>query len=86
MWAHNEVDRALHLVISRVHQVGDAKRFPQALGFESLDLFLSVSQQGPCLTATEECLLQLELACEADDVASPDLAIAAILRQCLCKW
>ena len=53
------------------------KKFPQTLGFESLDPFLAVSKRGPCLTATEEDesdkrLVQLELACEADGVASPD--------------
>ena len=33
---------------------GDVKKFPWALGFESLDPFLRVSKQGPCFTAIEE--------------------------------
>ena len=53
------------------------EKFPQALGFEGLDPSFRVSKQGPCFTATEEDggdtrLAQLELACEADGVASPD--------------
>ena len=58
-------------------QVGDAEKFPQALGFESLDPFFRVSKQGPCFTAIEENggdkrLVKLELACEAIGVAPPD--------------
>ena len=30
------------------------EKFPHALGFESLDLFLKVSEQGLCLTGVEE--------------------------------
>ena len=57
--------------------VEDAEKFPQALGFQSLDPFLTVSKQGPCFTAIEEDggdkrLVELELACEADGAASPD--------------
>ena len=52
------------------------EKFPQALGFESLDPFLRVSEQGPCFTAIEEDrndrLVELTLACEADGVAPPD--------------
>ena len=40
--------------IGLVLQVGDAEKFPQALGYESLDPFFRVSKQGPCLTAMEE--------------------------------
>ena len=43
-----------HPVVGLVLQVGDAEKFPQALGFESLDPFLRVSEQGPCFTAIEE--------------------------------
>ena len=48
-------------------QVGEAEKFPHALGFESLDRFFRVSKQGPCFTATEEeggdkKTLQLEVA------------------------
>ena len=58
-------------------QVGDAEKFLQALGFGDLDPFLRVSKQSPCLIAIEEDggdkrLVELELACEADDVAPPD--------------
>ena len=60
-----------------VLQVGDAEKFPHALGIESLDPFFAVSKQGPCFTATEEDggdkkTLQLEVACEADGVAPLD--------------
>ena len=66
---------APHPVVGVVLQVGDAERFPQAFGFEGLDPFLRVSEQGPiCFTAIEEDggdkrLVELELACEADGVA-----------------
>ena len=36
---HNEVDLAPHQVVGLVLHVGDVEKFPQALGFESLDLF-----------------------------------------------
>ena len=45
---------APHPVVGLVLQVGDAKKFPQALGFQSLDPFFRVSKQGPCFIATEE--------------------------------
>ena len=35
-------------------QEGDTKKFPHALGFESMDPFFRVSKQGPCFTAIEE--------------------------------
>ena len=52
-------------------QVGDAERFPLALGFESLDLFLTDNKQGRCFTAIEEDgddkrLVELAIVCEAD--------------------
>ena len=64
---HKGVDLAPHLVVGLVFQVGDAEKFPQALAFESLDLFLRVSEQGPCFTAVredggDERPVQLELA------------------------
>ena len=37
-----------------MRQVGDVEKFPQALGFESLNLFFRVSKQGLCFTAIEE--------------------------------
>ena len=59
-------------------KVGDAEKFPQALGFESLDFApppLRVSKQGLCFTDIEgnggdKRLVQFELASEAD--APPD--------------
>ena len=48
-WAYKEVDQALHPVIGLVLRVGEVEKFPQALGLESLDPFLRVSKQGPCL-------------------------------------
>ena len=67
LWSHKEVDLAPHPVVSLVLQVGDAEKFPQALGFEGL---------GPCFTATVEDggdkrLEELELACDADGVPPP---------------
>ena len=44
----------LHPDIGLELQVGDAEKFPQALGFENLDPFLRVTKQGPCFTAIEE--------------------------------
>ena len=66
---HKEVDLAPHPVGGLVLQVGDAEKFPQALGFEGLGPFFRVSKQGPCLTAMEEeggekRLVELELACK----------------------
>ena len=78
---HKEVDLAPHPVVGLVLQVGDdAEKFPQALGFEILDPFcLRVSKQGPCFTAvvedgSDKRLVQFELACKADSVASQDPA------------
>ena len=39
LWTRKEVDLAPHPVVGLVLQVGDAEKFPQALGFEGLDLF-----------------------------------------------
>ena len=63
---HKGVDLALHPVVGLVLQVGDAEKFPQALGFEGLGPFFRVSKQGPCFTAREEDggdkrLVELEL-------------------------
>ena len=81
LWTHKEVDLAPHPVVGLVLQVGDAEKFPQALGFNGLDpfvfVFWSVSKQSPCFTAVEQeegvlRLVQIELACEVDGVAPPD--------------
>ena len=74
---HMGVDLALHPVVGLVLQVGDAEKFPHALGFESLDPLFRVSKHGPFFTAIEEDggdrrLVELKFACEADGVASPD--------------
>ena len=77
LWAHKEVDLTPQTVVGFVLQVGDMEILP-ALGFESLDpFFFRVSKQGPCFTSIKEDggdkrLVQLELACKADGVASPD--------------
>ena len=76
LWTHKEVDLASHPVVGLVLQVGDVKKFPQALGFKSLDPFFS-QQVGSVFTAIEEDggdkrLVELELTCEADSVAPPD--------------
>ena len=50
LWTHKEVDLAPHPVICFLLQVEDAGKFPQALGFESLDpfffFFCRVGKQG----------------------------------------
>ena len=46
LWTHKEVDLALHPVVGLVIQVGDAEKFPHALGFESLDPFFRVRKHG----------------------------------------
>ena len=71
---HKKVDLAPHPVVGLVLQVGDAEKFPQALGFESLDpLQLSrvyVSQPQRRMEVTR--LVRVELACETDGAALPD--------------
>ena len=42
---HKGVDLAPHPVVGLVLQVGNAEKFPQALGFEGLDPILRVSKQ-----------------------------------------
>ena len=54
LWAHKNVDLASHPVVGFVFQARDAEEFLQALGFETLDLFLGVSEQVPCLTTIQE--------------------------------
>ena len=49
-----EVDLSPHPVTGLVLQVGDAEKFPLALGFESLGHLFSVSKQGPSFTAIKE--------------------------------
>ena len=69
------------------------RRFPQALGFESLDTLFRVNKRGPRFTALEgdggdKRLVQLELVCEAGGVAPPDpvnLAIAAAAEAILTR-
>ena len=74
LWTNKEVDLAPHPV-GLVLPVGDAEKFPQALGFESLDPFLRVSKQGLCFTSIEDGgdkrLVELELPCQADGIAPP---------------
>ena len=41
LWVHRVVDVAPHPVVGLVFQVGDAEKFPQALGFDCLDPFQS---------------------------------------------
>ena len=39
LWIHKEVDLGPHPVVGLVLKVGDAEKFLQALGFESVDPF-----------------------------------------------
>ena len=77
LWTDKEAEFAPHSVIGLVLKVGDVEKFPQALGFKSLNpLFFSISKQGQCFTAKEEDggekrLVKLELACETDSVVPP---------------
>ena len=66
--AHKKVDVAMHT---------DVAKFPQVLGFKSLDPFLRVSKQGSCLAAIKEDgddrrLVQLEHACKANGAVLPE--------------
>ena len=75
LWAHREDGLVPHPVVGHVLQVGDVEKFPPKLDLESLDPFLRVCKQGQCLTAIQKNgggkrLVQLDLACEADGVAS----------------
>ena len=54
LWTHKEVDLPPHPLVGLVLQVGDAEKFPHALGFEGLDPFFRMSKQGPCFIANEE--------------------------------
>ena len=72
LWTYKEVDLAPHPVVGLALQVGDVNLVSKAW-----ILFLKASKQGPYFTALKEDgddmrLVQLELACKADGVASPD--------------
>ena len=82
--ADKEVDPGPHALIGLVLYVGRADIFPHALSLESLDPFLEVSKQDPCLTDVEEDgdnkrLVELELACKADGVAPSDPVKSCLL-------
>ena len=51
---HEALDQALHTVTGLVLSVGDAEKFPQALGLQCLDSSLVVRQKSPCLTSVEQ--------------------------------
>ena len=48
LWTHEGLDFASQPVVGIVLQVGDSEKFTQALGYEGLDPFLRVNEQGPC--------------------------------------
>ena len=54
LWTHKGVDNAPHPVVGLVFLVGDAEKFPQALGFEGQDCFIRLNKQGPSFTTVEE--------------------------------
>ena len=66
--AHKELDLALLSVVGPVLQVGDAEKFPHALGLERLDSFLRVRKQGPCLATIEENGVYLVIAAIAEAI------------------
>ena len=57
LWIHKEIDLAPHPGIGLVLLVGDAEKFPHALGFESLDPLFRVSKHGPFFTAIDRGML-----------------------------
>ena len=76
-WTHKGFDLAPHSDVGLELQVGDVKKFFQALSFKGLCHFVRISKQGPCLTTIEEDgggkrLITLELAFKADRIAPPD--------------
>ena len=77
LWTYKTVDLAPNPVVALVFQVGDAEKFPRALGFESVDPFLRVSKQISCITAKEKNkgakrIVHFEFACEGASVTTPD--------------
>ena len=78
LWIHKGADLVPHPVVGPVLQVVDTEKFPQGLGFESLDSFFRISKHGQHFTAIEEeggdkRLVRLELSCQADGAVPPDL-------------
>ena len=78
LWAHKELDLALHSVVGLALGVGDAVFSHICLGSLNV-LSESASRVDPQHTAREEGAddktfekLKIELACEAEGVASPD--------------
>ena len=53
LWTNNGVDPPPRPVVGLVLQVEDAEKFPQTLGFDTLDPFFRIGKQGPCSTAIE---------------------------------
>ena len=73
MWASKESNLGMHPVFGLVFSVRDVE-FSQAFGLKSI--IPSVSRRGPCFTILGEDgddrrFIQLNLACEAESVASP---------------
>ena len=78
LWTYKEVDLVPHPVFGLVLQIGDGRSFLGYLVWKIwiffFFFFLKVRKQSQYFTATEEGgndkrLVQLEFACEADDVA-----------------
>ena len=78
LWTDKAVDLAPHPVVCLVLRVEDTENFLMHLISKTWNPFLfRVSKQEPCFTAVEEDggdkkLVELELACKADDVLPPD--------------
>ena len=51
---HKEIDLTPHPAVGLVLQVGDAEKFPQALGFESLDSFFQSQHAGSMFHSRKE--------------------------------
>ena len=75
-WIHKDVGPAPHPVVGLVLQVGDAEKFPQALGFQSLDPFFQsasrVHVSQPWRMEVTRDLYTLNLLAKLMAVAPPD--------------
>ena len=70
-WAHKDTVLAPHPVVGRMLLVGDAERFPKALGLEISVPYLRMIKQGRCLTTTST----LHLATSKPKMKSPKCEI-----------
>ena len=75
LWTHKEVYLAPHPVVGLVLQVGDAGKFLQALGFESLDPLFQSHQSTPTAdgrprSASDARIFRVPRVCSQEEVLS----------------